>query len=217
MTMLQRYAEKHQFVVPIYTFGFGYKAESGLLVEIAEHTKGLYAFIPDATLVGTVFISTLAGLFTTLSSTATLVVEYESSEKPQAPFAVRVREEPGRVVAEIDIGALHQEQARTVVLSCGRGSVAPLRVAVRYSTWTAEAQGGVVESSSPSDLSDLRASSSGLSVLRASASERARQEAAVCIARCVELGKRGKLEEARAAVGAILANADLPASLRVDV
>jgi hypothetical protein len=257
VTMLQRYAEKHQFVVPIHTFGFGYKAESGLLVEIAEHTKGLYAFIPDATLVGTVFISTLAGLFTTLSSTATLVVEYESSaehskETPvlnetlfQAPFEVRVREEPGRVVAELDIGALHQEQARTVVLSCGRGSVAPVRVAVRYSTWTAEAQGGVIESSSPSvpslsvpslsglsglsvpslsglsDLSvpsDLRASPlSDLSVLRASPSERARQEAAVCIARCVELGKRGKLEEARAAVGAILANADLPASLRVDV
>jgi hypothetical protein len=39
----------------------------------------------------------------------------------------------------------------------------------------------------------------------------------VCIARCVELGKRGKLDDARAAVGAILANADLPASLRVDV
>jgi hypothetical protein len=242
--MLQRYAEKHQFVVPIHTFGFGYKAESGLLVEIAEHTKGLYAFIPDATLVGTVFISTLAGLFTTLSSTATLVVEYESSaehseehphEKPvlnektvpfQAPFEARVREEPGRVVAEVDIGALHQEQARTVVLKWIQdrgiiGAVAPVRVAVRYSTWTAEAQGGVVESSSPpslSVLSDLRASSlRSASVLRASPSERARQEAAVCIARCVELGKRGKLEEARAAVGAILANADLPASLRVDV
>jgi hypothetical protein len=222
VTMLQRYAEKHQFVVPIHTFGFGYKAESGLLVEIAEHTKGLYAFIPDATLVGTVFISTLAGLFTTLSSTATLVVEYESSEEHphektapcQAPFAARVREEPGRVVAEIDIGALHQEQARTVVLSCGRGileSVAPVRVAVRYSTAT----GGVVESSSPSVPS--LSVPSDLSDLRASASERARQEAAVCIARCVELGKRGKLDDARAAVGAILANADLPASLRVDV
>jgi hypothetical protein len=224
VTMLQRYAEKHQFVVPIHTFGFGYKAESGLLVEIAEHTKGLYAFIPDATLVGTVFISTLAGLFTTLSSTATLVVEYEASEEHsnetpfQAPFAARVREEPGRVVAEIDIGALHQEQARTVVLKWSQdhgilGSVAPLRVAVRYSTWTAEAQGVVVESSSSPSLSGL----SDLSDLRASPSERARQEAAVCIARCVELGKRGKLDDARAAVGAILANADLPASLRVDV
>jgi hypothetical protein len=215
VTMLQRYAEKHGFAVPIHTFGFGYKAESGLLVEIAEHTKGLYAFIPDATLVGTVFISTLAGLFTTLSSTATLVVEYESSaERPvpnetpcPAPFTARVREEPGRVVAEIDIGALHQEQARTVVLSCGHGPVAPVRVAVRYSTTAAAGPGVVVES----DL-DIP-----LCLAALCRSERARQEAALCIARCVELGKRGKLEEARAAVGAILANADLPASLRVDV
>jgi hypothetical protein len=76
--------------VPIHTFGFGYKAESGLLVEIAEHTKGLYAFIPDATLVGTVFISTLAGLFTTLSSTATLVVEFQQGDTAKA-MEYRVR------------------------------------------------------------------------------------------------------------------------------
>jgi Mg-chelatase subunit ChlD len=202
ITMLQRYAEKHQFMVPVHTFGFGYQAESGLLVEIAEYTKGLYAFIPDATLVGTVFISTLAGLFTTLSTTATLLLEYDSSDaatKDPAPFAVRVLEEPGRVVTEMDIGALHQEQERTVVLTCGRS---PARVAVRYSA----SPGVVVESASAPSLS--------VPTLR---SERARQSAAVCIARCVELGRRGKLVDARAAVSAILASADLPAALRVDV
>jgi Mg-chelatase subunit ChlD len=209
VTMLQRYADKNQFMVPIHTFGFGYNADSGLLVEVAEYTKGLYAFIPDATLVGTVFISTLAGLFTTLASTATLVIEYDASETAPvpnetaepAPFAVRVREAPARFVAEMDIGALHQEQARTVVLTCGRD---PVRVAVRYST-----EPGVVVVVE----SDLQ------SVLRSSSlrSERARQEAALCIARCVELGRRGKLDDARAAVSAILASADLPAALRVDV
>jgi hypothetical protein len=49
------------------------------------------------------------------------------------------------------------------------------------------------------------------------ASERARQEAAQCIVRCVELGKRGLLDQAREAVREILANPDLPATLRVDV
>jgi Mg-chelatase subunit ChlD len=203
VTMLQRYAEKNQFMVPVHTFGFGYQAESRLLVEIAEYTKGLYAFIPDATLVGTVFISTLAALFTTLSTTATLLLEYDSSDaatKDPAPFAVRVLEEPGRVVTEMDIGALHQEQARTVVLTCGR---APARVAVRYSAAPCVV---AVESSPAPSLS--------AQWLR---SESARQSAAVCIARCVELGRSGKLVEARAAVSAILASADLPAGLRVDI
>ena len=201
VTMLQRYADKNHFMVPIHTFGFGYQADSGLLVEIAEYTKGLYAFIPDATLVGTVFISTLAGLFTTLAPTATLVIEYDAPvPNEEAPFAVRVREEPARVVAEMDIGALHQEQARAVVFPCGRD---PVRVAVRYST-----EPGVVVVADSSSVSPLRSS------LR---SERARQEAALCIARCVELGKRGKLDDARAAVSAILSSSDLPAALRMDV
>jgi Mg-chelatase subunit ChlD len=204
VTMLQRYAEKNEFIVPIHTFGFGYQAESRLLVEIAEYTKGLYAFIPDATLVGTVFISTLAGLFTTLATTATLLLEYDASNaatKEPVPFAVRVLEEPGRVVTEMDIGALYQEQARTVVFTCGR---APTRVAVRYSA--APGVVVVVESSSAPSLS--------VPWLR---SESARQDSAVCIARCVELGRRGKLDDARAAVSAILASADLPATLRVDL
>ncbi|NDC41104.1 MAG: VWA domain-containing protein, partial [Chitinophagia bacterium] len=222
VTMLRRYADKNQFMVPIHTFGFGYKADSRLLVEIAEYTSGLYAFIPDATLVGTVFISTLAGLFTTLATTATLVIETgeageadgrEAGEadgrqkdgrsyEVEGPFEARVEGN----VAEIKIGALHQEQVRTVVVKCNRE---PVRVAVRYST---EPGVSVVAESSFC----LRASDTG----RASdcrASERARQEAAVCIARCVELGTSGNLGDARAAVRAILESADLPATLRVDL
>lgn len=212
VTMLGRYADKNRFMVPIHTFGFGYNADSRLLVEIAEYTHGLYAFIPDATLVGTVFISTLAGLFTTLAATATLVIESAEpaeQETVEAPFAVRV---VGNA-AEMKIGALHQEQVRTVVVKCGRD---PVRVAVRYST----GPGTFVVAESDYGASDRRASDYGASDYGASdrrASERARQEAALCIARCVDLGTRGKLGDARAAVSAILANADLPATLRVDL
>ena len=219
VAMLQRYAETKKFMVPIHTFAFGYSADSKLLVEIAGETRGLYAFIPDAMLVGTVFISTLAGLFTTRSTNATLIVEYERRDEDrsveerlveerlvEAPFAVRVRQEEARVVAEMDIGALHQEQPRTVVVSC---APFPVRVAVRYETGI----GAVVVEASMNSASLDSASLDSASMN----SERARQEAAQCIAQCVELGKRGLLDQARAAVRKILANPNLPATLRVDV
>jgi len=42
------------------TFGFGYKLDSKLLVDIAKMGGGYYSFIPDAGMVGTCFINALA-------------------------------------------------------------------------------------------------------------------------------------------------------------
>ena len=44
----------------LHTFGFGYSLDSALLAELAEWGHGLFGFIPDATMVGTVFINALA-------------------------------------------------------------------------------------------------------------------------------------------------------------
>lgn len=166
VAMLRRYTEEKSFSAAIHTFAFGYAADSALLSEIAEETGGLYAFIPDATLVGTVFISTLANLFTTLATDATLRVELSALSALSAPWEGpsgyeghdgrsslgrlgslgslgprRRRTDDPRVI-EVHLGALHQEQTRVVVLSCAR----PVRVVLRYtargkiteSTWSAE-------------------------------------------------------------------------------
>ena len=109
---LRRSIEATKFVAPVHTFGFGCDVNSALLDEIAEETGAMYAFIPDASFVGSVFISTLANLFTTLATTATLRVELD-----------------GQRVVEVKLGALHQEQTRAVVLSAS----APTRVTLRYS------------------------------------------------------------------------------------
>lgn len=49
----------------LHTFGFGYSLDSKLLYEIAEWGHGLFGFIPDATMVGTVFINFLATVLST--------------------------------------------------------------------------------------------------------------------------------------------------------
>jgi hypothetical protein len=49
----------------LHTFGFGYDLDSALCTEIAEWGQGLFGFIPDASMVGTVFINSLAHVLST--------------------------------------------------------------------------------------------------------------------------------------------------------
>ena len=59
--MLHRYRDEHQ-VLPcaVNTYGFGYELDSALLSELASEGCGTYAFIPDASLLGTVFVHSIA-------------------------------------------------------------------------------------------------------------------------------------------------------------
>lgn len=49
----------------LHTFGFGYNLDSSLCAELAQWGGGLFGFIPDATMVGTVFINALAHILST--------------------------------------------------------------------------------------------------------------------------------------------------------
>ncbi|KAI1086898.1 hint-domain-containing protein [Rostrohypoxylon terebratum] len=57
-----------------HTFGFGYDIKSGLLKSISEIGGGNYAFIPDAGMIGTVFVHAVAHLQTTYATKSTLEV-----------------------------------------------------------------------------------------------------------------------------------------------
>lgn len=54
----------------LHTFGFGYGLNSALLHELAIEGGGGYSFIPDATMIGTVFINTLSCIRTVYATNA---------------------------------------------------------------------------------------------------------------------------------------------------
>ncbi|KAL1836551.1 hypothetical protein VTJ49DRAFT_5028 [Mycothermus thermophilus] len=62
----------------IHTFGFGYSLRSGLLKSIAEIGGGSYNFIPDAGMIGTVFVHAVANLQSTFANNAHLTLTYPS-------------------------------------------------------------------------------------------------------------------------------------------
>jgi hypothetical protein len=70
---IRKYKDSHPGLsFQINTFGFGYNLISELLVDIAKEGNGTFAFCPDALIVGTVFVNTVANVLSTWNQNAKL-------------------------------------------------------------------------------------------------------------------------------------------------
>lgn len=65
--MLEKMRAQREITPFISCFGFGYHLNSALLRSIAEVGRGYYAFIPDAGMIGTVFVHAVSNLFSTFA------------------------------------------------------------------------------------------------------------------------------------------------------
>lgn len=90
-----------QLPATIHTFGFGYSLRSGLLKSIAEIGGGNYSFIPDAGMIGTVFVHAVANLQSTYANNAVLRLTY--------PKYLELEETTGESVDKIKPGVLEGE------------------------------------------------------------------------------------------------------------
>jgi len=106
----------------ISTFGFGYELDSGLLKSIAEIGGGNYAFIPDAGMIGTVFVHAIANMQSTYAINTVLELEYAY------PLAVNVSTGPtvdqqapcengSRMSLRVPLGSLLYGQSKDVFLN----------------------------------------------------------------------------------------------------
>lgn len=76
LAMLQRYKDQNRHLSCIInTFGFGYDINSKLLDNLSQLGGGSYAFIPDSSFVGTVFVHALSNLLVTISRDVSLALE----------------------------------------------------------------------------------------------------------------------------------------------
>ena len=86
---LAAYKTKTNFTCSINTFGFGYNLESKLLEDLAQMGNiGSYAFIPDGSFVGTVFVNAISNLLTTAATNLRLTIgNMEPAVDPTSAYA----------------------------------------------------------------------------------------------------------------------------------
>merc|ERR1719330_1006439 len=78
---LRDYKDSHPgFNFQLNTFGFGYNLDSELLLDLATEGQGTYAFIPDAIIVGTTFVNSVANVLSTMSLSSPLSLTPRGAE-----------------------------------------------------------------------------------------------------------------------------------------
>ncbi|KAJ9142426.1 U-box domain-containing protein [Pleurostoma richardsiae] len=121
----QGYVPKLKQLAPlpatIHTFGFGYNLRSGLLKSIAEIGGGNYAFIPDAGMIGTVFVHAVANLQSTFANDASLRLTYPSHVTLHQTLGKSVDQQEavsvdGGTQLMISLGNLQYGQSRDIYL-----------------------------------------------------------------------------------------------------
>ncbi|KAH7020855.1 uncharacterized protein B0I36DRAFT_333308 [Microdochium trichocladiopsis] len=112
----------------IHTFGFGYQLDACLLKSVAEVGGGNFSFIPDAGMIGTVFIHAVAHLQSTHATKCTLEIK--------TPLSIKMKTTHGSIingtisdddsvsatrthnVLKLNLGSLQYGQSRDVYLEC---------------------------------------------------------------------------------------------------
>ena len=134
--MLKRFRQEHCCPFSISTFGFGYRLDSQQLNEIAQEGEGMYAFIPDASFVGTAFINTTSNLLTTMGQSASVEVRLPAGVSFVKSFGEYEYERDGDT-HRIQLGSLQYGQPRhaMVQLLCEPGQESALdrlQASLRY-------------------------------------------------------------------------------------
>ncbi|KAH3759234.1 von willebrand factor type A domain protein [Pelomyxa schiedti] len=129
---LEEYRIKNGLNCTINSFGFGYNLDSKLLYDFATIGNGIYAFIPDCSFVGTVFVHTLANILTQISTPAKLTLEPLGGATINLCGGLPSVQTPHGV--SVDIGALQGAQPKHICFNLGSvPSTAPcLRATLSY-------------------------------------------------------------------------------------
>jgi len=120
ITALKEYKKKNPLDCSIYTFGFGYTLDSNLLDEIAVEGNGSYSFIPDCSLVGTVFINMISNILVTFAKHLEVTIGKKiKGNSIVGGFPVQSKKHK----TVINLGALQYGQKRDMVICLDKDTV----------------------------------------------------------------------------------------------
>jgi len=122
------------FSVQINTFGFGYDLDSELLTDLASDGNGTFAFIPDAVIVGTTFVNSVANALSTWAQSTQVHLMLENGAAFNGPVVGAGQATEASWGRILNLGPLQLGQARNfaVPLVLPPGIEPYLEVVVKY-------------------------------------------------------------------------------------
>jgi hypothetical protein len=134
LPMLQQYKDQHGLPGIINTFGFGYNLDSKLLHELAVAGNGAYAFIPDGSFVGTIFVNALSNLLSTFATNVCLSIELNQSKSADYSLVKHYSHQATSWGLEFQLGSVMFGQAKHVILPLALDEPKKLSVTLKYET-----------------------------------------------------------------------------------
>ena len=115
---LQKYKEDLGGELPgiINTFGFGYSLDSKLLNEIAFIGKGTYAFIPDGSFVGTIFVNSMSNLLSYVALNVVVEIDKSNLQVKESDLLKYYDKKTNEQSLEIKLGSVQFGQNKEIVL-----------------------------------------------------------------------------------------------------
>lgn len=117
MPTFDSYIRANNSNINVHTFGYGYNLDASLLNQITDRSNGTYSYIPDCTMVGTVFINFLSYMLSTISSNNILTITPSADTTIQQVFGYNSN--------EINLGNLQFGQTRDIIFKIKDGSTSP--------------------------------------------------------------------------------------------
>lgn len=120
---LKRLRKTTNFSSALYTFGFGYNLQPGLLYDLAKYANGCNAHIPDGNMIGSVFSHYIATILTTVVMNLQLHIQYTQEQNYalcpplMGDFAYVVDENDNKHVI-VDVGTVMMGQMKNIILNC---------------------------------------------------------------------------------------------------
>lgn len=115
--MLKKYRDDNNGKLPavIKTFGFGNSLDSKLLDDLAKEGDGAFAFIPDGSFVGTIFVNAISNLLNIVTLDTNLVIKGVSEEKADLLRNFN-KGQPNNNSIVLRLGTVRFGQSRDIVL-----------------------------------------------------------------------------------------------------
>ena len=118
MPMLQKYQKEVGGELPgiINTFGFGYSLDSALLNDIAVFGRGAYSFIPDGSMVGTIFVNSMSNLLSNVAVNVELELDLNNIKLNKSDLLKRFQAEASTKSLKLKLGSVGFGQNKSLIL-----------------------------------------------------------------------------------------------------